>query len=247
MKKLTCIVLALVAGFLHGLQHRARRRQGHRKGWRGHPEGSQVMDKFVYPTRRPGGAARPRQRRHRRDHPQAVPEVDQAQRLRPQRLRRVALHRCRPARRIRQPSPRPLNPNFVLNQPRYQGAQILLTRATSAAAVARARAVGAAGLRLSRVIGRASPTSSSTTASRTACCRSCCRPKSTRCSRRCEATPGYRLTRSTCAAQAVIRPDGKSIAFQVDPFRKECLLNGWDDIGLTLRHADKIRAFEEKQ
>ena len=35
--------------------------------------------------------------------------------------------------------------------------------------------------------------------------------------------------------------------FEVDAFRKECLLNGWDDIGLTLRHAEKIRAFEEKR
>jgi 3-isopropylmalate/(R)-2-methylmalate dehydratase small subunit len=37
------------------------------------------------------------------------------------------------------------------------------------------------------------------------------------------------------------------IPFQVDTFRKECLLNGWDDIGLTLRHADEIRAFEERR
>ena len=43
------------------------------------------------------------------------------------------------------------------------------------------------------------------------------------------------------------RPDGRSIAFDIDPFRKECLLNGWDDIGLTLRHADKIRAFEDRR
>jgi 3-isopropylmalate/(R)-2-methylmalate dehydratase small subunit len=49
------------------------------------------------------------------------------------------------------------------------------------------------------------------------------------------------------AAQAVIRPDGYGISFQIDAFRKECLLNGWDDIGLTLRHAEKIREFEEKR
>ena len=41
--------------------------------------------------------------------------------------------------------------------------------------------------------------------------------------------------------------DGKAIPFAVDAFRKECLLNGWDDIGLTLRHADKIRDFEAKR
>ena len=60
------------------------------------------------------------------------------------------------------------------------------------------------------------------------------------------ATPGYQLI-VDLPGQAVIRPDGHSIAFQVDPFRKECLLNGWDDIGLTLRHAEKIKAFEENR
>ena len=43
------------------------------------------------------------------------------------------------------------------------------------------------------------------------------------------------------------RPDGKQYSFEVDAFRKHCLLNGWDDIGLTLRYADKIRAFEERR
>ena len=61
-----------------------------------------------------------------------------------------------------------------------------------------------------------------------------------------EATPGYKLV-VDLPAQAVVRPDGHAIPFQVDAFRKECLLNGWDDIGLTLRHADKIKAFEEKR
>ena len=47
------------------------------------------------------------------------------------------------------------------------------------------------------------------------------------------------------AGQVVVRPDG-AIPFQIDAFRKECLLNGWDDIGLTLRHAEKIKEFEAK-
>jgi 3-isopropylmalate/(R)-2-methylmalate dehydratase small subunit len=42
----------------------------------------------------------------------------------------------------------------------------------------------------------------------------------------------------------VVKPDGAEIAFEIEPFRKECLLGGLDEIGLTLRHADKIRAFE---
>jgi len=46
-------------------------------------------------------------------------------------------------------------------------------------------------------------------------------------------------------AQVIRRPDGKSHSFDVEPTRKECLLNGWDDIGLSLRHADKIDAFEK--
>ncbi|HNL68689.1 MAG TPA: 3-isopropylmalate dehydratase small subunit, partial [Leptospiraceae bacterium] len=46
-------------------------------------------------------------------------------------------------------------------------------------------------------------------------------------------------------AQLIRRPDGKTYSFEVDAFRKECLLNGWDDIGLSLRHADKISSFEK--
>ena len=61
-----------------------------------------------------------------------------------------------------------------------------------------------------------------------------------------EATPGYKLT-VDIPRQVVIRPDGKAIPFTVDAFRKECLINGWDDIGLTLLHADKIRVFEDKR
>ena len=61
-----------------------------------------------------------------------------------------------------------------------------------------------------------------------------------------ESTPGFRVT-VDLAAQVVSRPDGHTIPFAVDAFRKECLLNGWDDIGLTLRHAEKIRAFEAQR
>ncbi len=47
--------------------------------------------------------------------------------------------------------------------------------------------------------------------------------------------------------QVVVKPDGTELVFDVQPFRKFCLLNGFDDIGLTLRHADKIRAFEAER
>ena len=60
------------------------------------------------------------------------------------------------------------------------------------------------------------------------------------------AKPGYTLG-VDLGQQTVVLPDGRALHFDVDAFRKECLLNGWDDIGLTLRHAEKIRAFEEKR
>jgi len=48
--------------------------------------------------------------------------------------------------------------------------------------------------------------------------------------------------------QVVSSADGSlSFGFQIDPFRKDCLLNGWDDIGLVLRHADRIREFESRR
>ena len=64
--------------------------------------------------------------------------------------------------------------------------------------------------------------------------------------RECAATPGYRVT-VDLEAQTVRLPGGDAIRFEIDPFRKHCLLNGLDEIGLTLRHADKIRAFEAKR
>ena len=57
---------------------------------------------------------------------------------------------------------------------------------------------------------------------------------------------GYRLT-VDLERQVVVTPDGAELAFEVEPFRKYCLLDGFDDIGLTLRHADKIRAFEAER
>ena len=47
--------------------------------------------------------------------------------------------------------------------------------------------------------------------------------------------------------QTITRPNGNKISFGIDEFRKHCLVNGLDDIGLTLQHEDVIRAFEEKR
>jgi 3-isopropylmalate/(R)-2-methylmalate dehydratase small subunit len=57
---------------------------------------------------------------------------------------------------------------------------------------------------------------------------------------------GYELT-VDLPEQVVRTGDGRAMAFDADPFRKECLINGLDDIGLTLEHADKIRAFEAER
>ncbi len=59
------------------------------------------------------------------------------------------------------------------------------------------------------------------------------------------ASPGYRLA-VDLEQQTVSTPTGESFTFEMDPFRKDCILNGLDDIGLTLTHADKIRAYEAK-
>ncbi len=61
-----------------------------------------------------------------------------------------------------------------------------------------------------------------------------------------EANPGYQLT-VDLAAQQVRTPSGEAFSFAVDEFRKYCLLNGLDDIGLTLQHAEAIRAYETKR
>ena len=60
------------------------------------------------------------------------------------------------------------------------------------------------------------------------------------------AFPGYSLT-VDLERQVIVKPSGEEIAFEVNAFRKYCLLNGFDDIGLTLRQADKIKAFEAER
>jgi len=57
---------------------------------------------------------------------------------------------------------------------------------------------------------------------------------------------GYQLT-IDLPRQVIVKPDGGELPFDVQPFRKYCLVNGFDDIGLTLRPADKIRAFEAER
>ena len=60
------------------------------------------------------------------------------------------------------------------------------------------------------------------------------------------AFPGYTLT-VDLERQVVVKPNGDELPFEVQAFRKYCLINGFDDIGLTLRHADKIKLFEAQR
>ena len=69
------------------------------------------------------------------------------------------------------------------------------------------------------------------------------RRRSTGCSRRRATKEGYRLA-VDLEQQTVTTPGGESFSFDIDPFRKHCILNGLDEIGLTLEHADEIKAFE---
>ena len=145
-------------------------------------------------------------------------------------------------------SGRPLNPDFVLNQPRYQGASILLTRENFGCGSSREHAPWALedfgfqviiassyadiffnnsfknGL-LPIVLDEAIIDGLFEEVT---------------------ATEGYELT-IDLENQNIIKPNGDLIPFEVDAFRKHCLLNGLDDIGLTLQDADDIKAYEEKR
>ena len=143
---------------------------------------------------------------------------------------------------------RPKNPNFVLNQARYQGAEVLLTRANFGCGSSREHAPWA----LLDFGFKAIIAESFADIFFNNCYKNGIVPivlpanEVEALFQQVEATLGYKLV-VDLPAQAVIRRDGYGIPFQIDAFRKECLLNGWDDVGLTLRHAAKIREFEEKR
>ena len=145
-------------------------------------------------------------------------------------------------------SGRPQNPDFVLNQPRYQGAQILLTRDNFGCGSSREHAPWALedyGFRV--IIG---PSFADIFFNN--CFKNGLLPIKLDAAEveelfaQCLGAEGYRLT-VDLQAQTITRADGKVIPFSVDPFRRECLLNGWDDIGLTLRRADIIRDYEARR
>ena len=146
------------------------------------------------------------------------------------------------------PASRKPNPDFVLNQPRYAGASVLVARRNFGCGSSREHAPWA----LDQYGFRAVLAPSFADIFFTNCFKSgllpIVLPESVIAQLFDEvaAFPGYRLT-IDLPRQVVAKPDGAEIPFDVQPFRKYCLVNGFDDIGLTLRHADKIRSFEAER
>ena len=144
-------------------------------------------------------------------------------------------------------SKRPLNPDFVLNQPRYKGCKILLARDNFGCGSSREHAPWALDDYGFRVV--IAPSFADIFLNN--CFKNGLLPivvnqeNISELFRDTQANEGYSLT-VDLAEQTVTRPDDSVIAFEVDSFRKNCLLNGLDDIGLTLEEADTIKAFENK-
>ncbi|HEX7055369.1 MAG TPA: 3-isopropylmalate dehydratase small subunit [Burkholderiales bacterium] len=141
------------------------------------------------------------------------------------------------------------DPGFVLNQPRYKGAQILLARKNFGCGSSREHAPWA--LRDFGFRAVIAPSFGDIFFSN--CYKNGFLPvvlseaDVDRLFYDAASFSGFRLV-IDLDAQTVTTPDGsKTMRFEIDPFRKYCLLNGLDEIGLTLRHADKIRAFEERR
>jgi len=145
-------------------------------------------------------------------------------------------------------STRPVNEEFVLNKPRYKGAQVLLARKNFGCGSSREHAPWALldyGFRVVIAPSYADIFFNN-------CFKNGILPiildeaVVDKLFKEVEATEGYQLN-VDLDAQTVTMPSGDKISFEVDAFRKHCLLNGLDDIGLTLQHTDDIHAYEEKR
>ena len=146
------------------------------------------------------------------------------------------------------PASRKPNPDFVLNQPRYQGASVLLARKNFGCGSSREHAPWA----IDQYGFRCVIAPSFADIFFNNCFKNGLLPivlpeaAVDLLFNEVAAFPGYELT-VDLERQVVVRPQGEEIPFEVQAFRKYCLLNGLDDIGLTLRHADKIKAFEAER
>ena len=145
-------------------------------------------------------------------------------------------------------SKRPLNPDFSLNQPRYQGAQILLTRKNFGCGSSREHAPWA----LDDYGFRAIIAPSFDDIFFNNCYKNGLLPivlteeQVDQLFKEVEANEGYQLS-IDLAEQTLTTPSGETFTFDITEHRKHCLLDGLDEIGLTLQHADEIRDFEEKR
>ena len=144
---------------------------------------------------------------------------------------------------------RPRNPNFVLNDPRYQDATILLARKNFGCGSSREHAPWALldyGFRC--VIAPSFADIFFNNSFKNGFLPIVLQEAEVdRLFYECASFPGFRLTVDLEAQTVSTEDRGQVMRFEIDRFRKYCLLNGLDEIGLTLRHADKIREFEAKR
>jgi 3-isopropylmalate/(R)-2-methylmalate dehydratase small subunit len=146
------------------------------------------------------------------------------------------------------PSTRRPNPAFVLNLPRYRGASILVARANFGCGSSREHAPWA----LEEFGIRALIAPSFAEIFYGNCLKNGLLPVVLdesvveRILAQLQAQPGYSLS-VDLQQQTVTTPSGEVFRFDMDDFRRQCLLNGWDDIALTLRHSEKIREFETRR
>ena len=140
------------------------------------------------------------------------------------------------------------NPDFVLNQARYKGASVLLARKNFGCGSSREHAPWA----LEQFGFRALIAPSYADIFFNNCFKNGLLPivlpehEVSKLFDEVAAFVGYELA-IDLERQRVIKPDGSELEFDVQPFRKYCLLNGFDDIALTLRHADKIKTYEAER
>ena len=145
-------------------------------------------------------------------------------------------------------SARKPNPDFVLNQPRYRGASVLLTRRNFGCGSSREHAPWA----IDQYGFRAIIAPSYADIFFNNCFKNGLLPivlseaQVNQLFNEVFAFPGYQLN-IDLERQVIVKPQGEEIPFEVNAFRKYCLINGLDDIGLTLRHKDKIEAFEKER
>lgn len=145
-------------------------------------------------------------------------------------------------------SQRPLNPDFVLNQPRYKNASVLLARSNFGCGSSREHAPWALDDYGFRVI--IAPSFADIFYNN--CFKNGLLPivleenVVEKLFQEAEAAEGYELT-VDLQANTVITPSGESFGFDVDDFRRHCLLNGLDDIGVTLEDAERIKSYEDQR